>query len=386
MAADTAAPNRRLIVLAAGGTGGHLFPAQALAEALIRRGFTIHLMTDERVKDYGKDFPAAAFHEIPSATLNLSEPFRVIPRFWRLANGYATALATLRNLGPAAVVGFGGYPSLPPVLAASRLKIPTCIHDQNAVMGRANRILARFATIIASSFPEIVNLPEKAKGRLRYTGNPVRAIVIAERGKPFRMPKADEPFRLVIFGGSQGARFFAEFGPQLMKALPNAVRRKLNVVQQCRPEDLERVGEAYKALGVAHDLQAFFSDLPKRIAEAQLVLCRSGASTVAELAVIGRPAIYVPLPHAVDNDQLRNAEFMAKAGAGWVRQQAQLTAEDLAAFVTRLRYDDGELLRAASAALEQGRPDAAERLAELVEELATGPATIERGHHNEASP
>jgi UDP-N-acetylglucosamine--N-acetylmuramyl-(pentapeptide) pyrophosphoryl-undecaprenol N-acetylglucosamine transferase len=378
MTAAIAAQTKRLVVLAAGGTGGHLFPAQALAEALIKRGLCVHLMTDERVKDYGKDFPAEQIHQIPSATLNFSEPFRIIPRFWRLANGYATALATLRNLAPAAVVGFGGYPSLPPVLAAARLKIPTCIHDQNAVMGRANRILARFVTVIASSFPEIGNLPEKAKNRIRYTGNPVRAIVIAERGKPFRMPKADEPFRLVIFGGSQGARFFAEFGPQLMKALPNAVRRNLSIVQQCRPEDLQRVGEVYQALGVAHDLQAFFSDLPKRIAESQLVLCRAGASTVAELAVIGRPAVYVPLPHAVDNDQLRNAEFMAKAGAGWVRPQAQLTPEDLAAFLTRLRYDDGELSRAASAALDQGRPDAAERLAELVDELAAGSAIVER--------
>ena len=378
MALDPPVSRKRLVVLAAGGTGGHLFPAQALAEALIRRGFAIHLMTDERVKDYGKNFPAERIHEIPSATLSFSEPLRLIPRFWRLTRGYSAAMTRLREVAPAAVVGFGGYPSLPPVLAASRLKIPTCIHDQNAVMGRANRILAHVATAVASSFPEIVNLPGKAKGRLRYTGNPVRAIVLAERGRPYHMPKADEPFQLVIFGGSQGARFFADFGPELMKALPNAVRRNLHVVQQCRPEDLERVGEAYQALGVAHDLQAFFSDLPKRIAESQLVLCRSGASTVAELAVIGRPAIYVPLPHAVDNDQLRNAEFMAKAGAGWVRPQAQLTAEDLAAFVTRLRYDDGELLRAASSALEQGRPDAAERLAELVEDLATSPAHTER--------
>ena len=240
-----------------------------------------------------------------------------------------------------------------------QLKIPSVIHDQNAVMGRANRMLAKHATRVASSFPELANLPAHARSKLVITGNPVRDVVLKERQHPIRAPNAAETFRLLVFGGSQGARFFAEFMPDVMKELPEAVRRNIHVTQQCRAEDLDRVKTAFAQLGFAHELQPFFMDMPNRIASSHLVFCRSGASTIAELGVIGRPAIMVPLPHALDNDQLSNAESFANAGAGWIRQQGNLTAPDLAAFLTRLRYQETELNAAAAAALGHGKPDAA---------------------------
>ena len=362
--------NSRLVMLAAGGTGGHLFPAQALAEALVRRGYAIHLMTDERVRDYGRAFPALETHLVPAATITPSKPFLLPLQLLKLYRGYRSARAILERLKPVAVAGFGGYPSFPPVIAASRLGIPCCIHDQNAVMGRANRVLSRYADAVASSFPALGKLPEQCKNKLRYTGNPVRGIVLAKQGAPYQPAAADQPFNLLVFGGSQGARFFAEFMPEVLKLLPKAVLRNLKVVQQCRPEDIERVKAAYGALELSFELASFFADMPQRFADAQLIVCRSGASTIAELGVIGRPAVMVPLPHSLDNDQLHNAEFLAQKGGGWVMPQADLTAQEFAAFLTRLRYQDDELAGAAHAALELGMPDAAERLADVVEDLA----------------
>jgi UDP-N-acetylglucosamine--N-acetylmuramyl-(pentapeptide) pyrophosphoryl-undecaprenol N-acetylglucosamine transferase len=374
MALHAQEPNR-LVVLAAGGTGGHLFPAQALAEALVRRGYVIHLMTDERVRDYGRSFPALETHLVPAATISPSKPFLLPAQLMRLYKGYRAARDVLAKLNPAALAGFGGYPSFPPVIAASRLGIPCCIHDQNAVMGRANRVLSRYADAVASSFPSLERLPEASKNKLRYTGNPVRGIVLEKEAAPYEPAAADAPFNLLVFGGSQGARFFAEFVPEAIKLLPRAVLRQLRIVQQCRPEDIERVKAAYGALDIAFELASFFADMPQRFADAQLIICRSGASTIAELGVIGRPAVMVPLPHALDNDQLHNAEFFAGRGGGWVMPQADLNPQEFAAFLTRLRYQDDELAGAARAALAQGMPDAAERLADLVEDLAHGANT-----------
>jgi UDP-N-acetylglucosamine--N-acetylmuramyl-(pentapeptide) pyrophosphoryl-undecaprenol N-acetylglucosamine transferase len=263
------------------------------------------------------------------------------------------------------------------LLAAARLDIPSLVHEQNAVMGRANRVLALAVDRVASSFPALARLPQRAKGKLVHTGNPVRDNVLAEAGAPYQAPSADAPFHLLVFGGSQGARFFAEFMPSAMRALPRAVLKTLKVVQQCRPEDLEGVRAAYQELELEAELQPFFSDMPKRIAAAHLVLCRSGASTIAELGVIGRPAVLVPLPHSIDNDQLRNAESFAGAGGGWLRPQGEFKPEEFAAFLTRLRYQEQELQAAAKAALGHGNPDAAQRLADLVESLAAARQTKE---------
>ena len=359
--------SRGTFVLAAGGTGGHLFPAQALAEELTRRGYTIHLMTDERVRDYGKSFPAAETHIVPSATLSLSKPWLVPGKALRLYGGYRTARAILKTVRPLAVIGFGGYPSFPPILAAARLAIPSCVHDQNAVMGRANRVLARWADAVASSFPNLQGLPAGAESKLTITGNPVRDVALKEKAAPY--PPFDG-FSLLIFGGSQGAQFFGEFMPKVFAAMPAEERAGIRLVQQVRPENMDEVTKAYRAMGLDCELQPFFMDMPKRIANAHLLICRSGASTIAELGVIGRPAIMVPLPHALDNDQLRNAESFAAAGAGWVHPQASLTPQGLAQFLTSLRSQQRQLQQAAAAALSHGRPDAAERLADLAEKLA----------------
>jgi len=353
--------DRLTIALAAGGTGGHLFPAQALAETLRGRGVAVHLLTDPRGMEYAGRFPAEALHHVPSATLTLSKPAGLPAQAWTLLSGYRRARAL--------VVGFGGYPSLPPLIAAQHLGIPTALHEQNAVMGRANRIVARGASVIATSFPKLANVSEAVHLKATMTGNPVRATVIAAR-RPYRAPRADEPFSLLVFGGSQGARFFSETMPAALEQLATPVRRTLTLVQQCRPEDMTAVQQKTSALGVKALLQPFFADLPERIASAHLVICRAGASTIAELGVIGRPAILVPLPHALESDQLRNAESFAAGGAGWVKPQAELDPGGLAAFITRLRCADGELAAAAAAAARQGRPDAAERLADLVLSLA----------------
>jgi UDP-N-acetylglucosamine--N-acetylmuramyl-(pentapeptide) pyrophosphoryl-undecaprenol N-acetylglucosamine transferase len=359
--------SKRTFVLAAGGTGGHLFPAQALAEELGRRGHAVHLMTDERVRDYGKSFPAAETHVVPSATLSLSKPWLVPARALRLYGGYRTARAILQRVRPAAVIGFGGYPSFPPILAAARLRIPSCVHDQNAVMGRANRVLARWADAVASSFPNLQGLPPGAEQKLTVTGNPVRDIALEQKAAPY--PPFDR-FSLLVFGGSQGAQFFGEFMPKVFAAMPAGERSGIRLVQQVRAENMDAVSRSYREMGLDCELNPFFMDMPRRIADAHLVVCRSGASTIAELGVIGRPAIMVPLPHAIDNDQLRNAESFAAAGAGWVHPQASLTPEGLAQFLTSLRSQQRQLQQAAAAALGHGKPDAAKRLADLAERLA----------------
>jgi UDP-N-acetylglucosamine--N-acetylmuramyl-(pentapeptide) pyrophosphoryl-undecaprenol N-acetylglucosamine transferase len=354
-------------MLAAGGTGGHLFPAQSLAEVLKARGFSTQLMTDERVRDYGKDFPATKTHIVEAATLSLRDPLRLPIKAWQLMRGYHRAKAILRAEQPAVVVGFGGYPSFAPIQAASSLSISTVIHEQNAVLGRANAALAGKARVVAGSFPEVIGLKPELASKFVFTGNPVRSLVLKEKASPFPLWTVDGEKRLVIFGGSQGARFFSDFMPKVFEGLPEATRRSLSVVQQCRPEDIERTSQAYKEMGLRCDLQPFFMDMPKRIAAAHLIIGRSGASTIAELGVIGRPAVLVPLPGALDNDQLRNAESFANAGAGWVRPQADLQPGEFSAFIYGLLGDGLKLAAAAQCALKHGRPDAAERLADVVQ-------------------
>lgn len=364
------AGGKGLIVLAAGGTGGHLFPAQALAEALTARGYGTLLMTDARGMTWRERFPGEVMR-IPSATVTPGRPWRVPVQVFTLLRGFLKARGFLKGAMPLAVAGFGGYPSVPPLFAAQHLRIPTLLHEQNAVMGRANRFLARRASAIATSFPKVTGLDGVLQKKATFTGNPVRAAVLAAADAPYEPPEeADAPFHLLIFGGSQGARFFSEMMPEVIAALPSAVRRHLIITQQCRPEDLDSVREAYARLEVNATLAPFFDDMPQRMAQAHLVIARAGASTVAELAVIGRPAILVPLPHALDNDQLRNARAFSEAGAGWLMRQEEITAEKLAALITRLRYAPADLRSAHAAAKTLARPDAASRLADMVEELA----------------
>lgn len=360
------------IVVAAGGTGGHLFPGQALAQELRRRGRRIVLMTDERVQHFDKLFPGADIYAVPSATPTNRGLVGLAQAAPAIVSGIAQAFGILGRIEPAVVIGFGGYPTLPPLAAAILRGIPACVHEQNAVLGRVNRLVAPFVQAIASTFAAPKFLKARDAGKLVVTGNPVRDAVIAEAGAPYAAPDAAGPIHLLVFGGSQGARILSDIVPGALALLGDALKSRLEVVQQARPEDIERVRSIYHRAGIRTTLQSFFDDMPARIAKAQLVIGRSGASTVSELSVIGRPAILVPLPHSLDNDQKANAEKMQSAGAAWTIEQANLSEAALAAKLTELFGDPSLLTEAAKAALAQGQPRAVRRLADLVEALGRG--------------
>jgi UDP-N-acetylglucosamine--N-acetylmuramyl-(pentapeptide) pyrophosphoryl-undecaprenol N-acetylglucosamine transferase len=360
----------RPILLAAGGTGGHLFPAAALAQELKRRGYEVDLATDERAEKYQSEFPARAIHRIPSATFASRSPVAMAKTFARLFSGYLKARNLLSTVDPLAVIGFGGYPTLPPIMAARSLGIPTAIHEQNAVMGRANRFLSRFADRIALSFSPTKRLHRSAEGRAQVTGTPVRDAVLAYRDVPYVAPEPAGRFLLLVFGGSQGAHFFSEVLPQALPLLASPFRWRLTIVQQAREEDLAALREAYKEAGIAAHLGSFFRDLPERVATAHLVIARAGASTVAELMAIGRPCLLVPLPHALDNDQLENATRLQDGGGGWCIEQSELTPERLARELDRLSSAPELLAEAAAKAKAMSETEAVTKLADLAEELA----------------
>ena len=359
------------VVLSAGGTGGHLFPAQALATELVRRGRRIVVMTDARAKNYGSAFPGAEIETVPSASpANAGLVGKLLVPV-EIVRGVVVGLFKLFRLKPDVVVGFGGYPSLPTMLAASLARYPTAIHEQNAVLGRVNRLIAKHTSAIATSFPFMLHAP-RGSSRVVYTGNPVRPEAVTLAHAPYDAPGREERMRLLIFGGSQGARALSELVPPAIALLPNDIRSRLSVVQQCRPEDIDLVRAAYAALDVPAEVAEFFSDLPKRIADAHLVICRSGASTVSELAVIGRPAILIPYPFATDDHQTANAEVLSTAGGAWLIQQRDLTAERLAELLVETLSSPSKLSTCAAAAAALGKPDAAKRLADLVERISGG--------------
>ena len=317
-------------MLAAGGTGGHLFPAFALAQELARRAIPVDLVTDMRGDRYGGDFPARAVYRVASATLSQRSLFGAARTSWTLLRGIAAAFKLLGEVRPGAVIGFGGYPAFPPLVAAKLRRIPSAVHEQNAVLGRANRLLAGRVDAIATSFEQTKHLEGPALGRARLTGNPVRDLVIDWSSRAYQAPAHDGPFSLLVFGGSQGARFFSDMVPPALTLLPPEMRAALFVVQQCREEDLAGVEQAYRAAGVRAHLATFFPNLPEEMAKAHLVIGRAGASTVAELTVMGRPAILVPLPHAIDNDQLNNAKRLADSGGAWCIEQKKWPYDTLA--------------------------------------------------------
>ncbi|MGL4397099.1 MAG: undecaprenyldiphospho-muramoylpentapeptide beta-N-acetylglucosaminyltransferase [Hyphomicrobium sp.] len=358
--------NERSVMLAAGGTGGHLFPAFALAEELIGRGVAVDLITDMRGDRYGSGFPARAVHQVPAATLASRSPVDAVKTALALARGTKAAYTIIGKVRPSVVIGFGGYPTYPPLVAARLRGVATAIHEQNAVLGRANRMLAPRVTAIATSFERTKYLDDATAGKVTFTGNPVRQSVIAAAARGYEPVTADGPFRVLVFGGSQGARFFADSVPPALLALPEAMRRRLHVVQQARDEDLARVNSAYAEAGITAEVAPFFKDLPEKMAAAHLVVGRAGASTVAELTVIGRPSILVPLPHALDNDQLNNALRLAEAGGGWCIEQKDLSRERFTAEFARLLAAPDVLAAAASGAKRAGRPDAVQRLADFV--------------------
>lgn len=360
------------IVIAAGGTGGHLFPGQALAQELRRRGRKIVLMTDERVQRFDKLFPEADIFEVPSATPSGGGLVGMVKAVPSIIAGIARSIAVLQRVKPAALIGCGGYPTLPPVAAAIVRGVPCCVHEQNAVLGRVNRLVAPHVHAVASTFEAPKFLKSRDASKLVLTGNPVRDAVIAQADRPYQAPQSNGLFHLLVFGGSQGARVMSDVVPGALALLPQEMRARLRVVQQARPEDIERVRGIYEEAGIAAELASFFDDMPERIAAAHLVIGRSGASTVSELSVIGRPAILVPLPHSLDNDQKANAEKFGSAGAGWMIEQKDFTEEMLSSRLQTLFNNPGELVAAAQAAKKMGQPQAVRELANLVEALGRG--------------
>lgn len=366
---------QRSILLAAGGTGGHLFPAFALAEELARRGLAVDLVTDMRGDRYGTGFPARTVYQIPSATPGSKKnPITLARTGFTLARGVMKARKLLHTLKPAAVVGFGGYPTVPPLIAARMLGIPAVIHEQNAVLGRANRLLARSAAAVATSFRSTRFLDGALAAKARFTGNPVRDVVIRAAETPYPPPTADGPFHLLVFGGSQGARYFSEAVPPALASLPPEVRARLRLVQQARPEDAAAVEAATAAAGISAEIAPFFKNLPDIMAQSHLVVARAGASSVAELAVIGRPSILVPLPHSLDSDQLENAVNLAESGGSWCIEQKDLTLLRLAEELGRLCADPATLVSAAAKAKAEGRADAVRLLADVVQDVAAARA------------
>ncbi|BCJ91413.1 UDP-N-acetylglucosamine--N-acetylmuramyl-(pentapeptide) pyrophosphoryl-undecaprenol N-acetylglucosamine transferase [Terrihabitans soli] len=359
----------RPVLLAAGGTGGHLFPAEALAAELAKRGVPVDLITDPRAKEYAGNFPARAVYAVDSATFGSKNPLAIFKAAAKIGLGFGESARLIRKLKPRALVGFGGYPSLPPLLAGQLLGVPTIIHEQNAVMGRANRILAPRATRIGMGFPNLTNAKPGLLEKATHVGNPVREAV-RTAASTYAAPEAGGPIRLLSFGGSQGARIMSVTVPPAIAALEPELRARLKIVQQSRPEDLEHAEEIYRKAGVKAELSPFFRDLPQRMADAHLVIARSGASTVAELCVIGRPSFLVPLPHSLDNDQLENARSLEAAGGGTLVPQAEFTPANLARLLTDLLAKPQTLSGQAKAASAYARPDAAARLADLVLEAA----------------
>jgi UDP-N-acetylglucosamine--N-acetylmuramyl-(pentapeptide) pyrophosphoryl-undecaprenol N-acetylglucosamine transferase len=359
-----------LILLAAGGTGGHLFPAEALGVELIRRGLRVRLATDSRASRYSGLFSKDTIDLVPSATVRSRAPWSLAYTGLMLAAGTAVSLSLMRRLKPAAVVGFGGYPTLPPLIAARLFGVPGIIHEANAVLGRANRFLSRHVNAIATSLPGVLNRDPTLAGKTTIVGTPMRPGILAAAGMKYVPPELTGPFRLLVIGGSQGARVMADIVPGAIERLQAALWNRLVLTQQVREEDMARVRAVYDRLKINAELAPFFSDLPARLASHDLVVSRSGAGTVAELAAVGRPSILVPLPGSIDQDQFANAGVLAQVNGAIRIAQADFTPDRLAAEISALAAEPARLAAIAAKAGSIGRLDAAERLADLVMKVA----------------
>jgi len=355
-------------VVAAGGTGGHMFPAEALARELAARGWSVTLATDARGDAYAANFPADERLALNAATFSPRDPIGAARGAAAIFRGVSQARRAFARLDPAVVAGFGGYPSLPALLAALSQGRPTVIHEQNAVLGRVNRFLSSRATVVASAFPTLEKASAAVGARAQAVGNPVRADIRALFGRAYA-PPTDE-IRLLVTGGSQGARLLSETVPAAVAALPEALRRRLRVDQQTRAENADAARATYAAAGVRATVEPFFRDMAARLAETHLLIGRAGASTVSELAVAGVPSILIPLAIATDDHQTLNARLLTDAGAAEAIDERELTAERLTATLAAMLADPAALARRAAAAQAVAKPDAAERLADLVERTA----------------
>ncbi|PPR61758.1 MAG: UDP-N-acetylglucosamine--N-acetylmuramyl-(pentapeptide) pyrophosphoryl-undecaprenol N-acetylglucosamine transferase [Alphaproteobacteria bacterium MarineAlpha4_Bin2] len=362
----------RLIVLAAGGTGGHIFPAQALAAELRGRGYRLAIMSDHRSQAFDGVLGELEAYRIDAAGVSGKGYLAKAAALLRLTRGYLQARRLLRRIDPVLVVGFGSYPSAPTVLAAQHLGLKTLIHEQNAVLGRANRLLARKATRVATAFEIVRELRAADRRKSVCTGNPVRPEFVSARDRPYAPPSADGDVDLLVVGGSQGAKILGEIVPQALAMLEEALRVRVRVTLQCREEGIGLAKRDLRHANVRAEVASFFDDIPERFVATALVICRSGASTVAELTAVGRPALLVPFPHATDDHQTANAVEFCDAGGGWIVQQNALSPETLAERLEFLLKPGPTLAVAASCARQIGKPEAAERLADLVAEILDG--------------
>jgi UDP-N-acetylglucosamine--N-acetylmuramyl-(pentapeptide) pyrophosphoryl-undecaprenol N-acetylglucosamine transferase len=371
------------ILLAAGGTGGHMFPAEALARALLARGLAVDLATDERGGGFGDRLPQVKVHRIASGGVAGKGALVRLRNFARLGMGFIQSRSLLRRLRPAVVVGFGGYPSIPPLAAAQRSGVPTLLHEQNAVMGRANRFLAKRAARLALSFDQVQFAEMMPDNRRTVTGNPVRPEISAIADAAYAAPRAGEKVRLFVMGGSLGARVFGRAVPEAVALLSADLRDRISITQQARAEDLAQAQEDYRALGLTAELKPFFDDVPERLRQAHLLITRAGASTIAELSAAGRPAILVPLPNSIDDHQKTNARALDSVGGGWLLPESSLSPGALANILQEVLADPARLEKAAAAARSLGKRGAADRLADLVINLLPqdARAALREGSH-----
>jgi UDP-N-acetylglucosamine--N-acetylmuramyl-(pentapeptide) pyrophosphoryl-undecaprenol N-acetylglucosamine transferase len=362
----------RHFVLAAGGTGGHMIPAHAVAQELMARGHHVALVTDERGAKIPGIFESAQVHVMPAGRMTRN------PASWpgavkAILAGRAMSRRLNETFRPTAVVGFGGYPAMPALLGALADGIPTAIHEQNAVLGRVNRLLAGRVDAIVTAYPDVERLKSRHAGKVHLIGNPVREEVKQLREEEFPALTDESVFRLLVIGGSQGASILSNVVPEGLSMLPVALRRRLQVTQQCRAEDIDRVRKTYAEMEIPADLATYFNDVPEKLGWSHLVIARAGASTLAELTCAGRPAILVPLPSAMDDHQTANAREMTQSGGARTIPQSRFTAVELAKQMQKMAMEPGALQNAAKRAWNCGRPDAARDMADLLESIGRAP-------------
>ncbi|MBK9587571.1 MAG: undecaprenyldiphospho-muramoylpentapeptide beta-N-acetylglucosaminyltransferase [Sphingomonadales bacterium] len=362
----------RHFVLAAGGTGGHMMPAHALAAELLARGHHVALVTDERGARIPGLFEDVPVHILPAGRIT-GNPLSWPGGLRSIWSGRRMALRLYDAFEPAAVIGFGGYPAFPALSAAHSAGIPTAVHEQNAVLGRVNRLVANRVQAIATAYPDIKRIAARNLVKVHLVGNPVREDVLALRERPYPLLDAEGVFRVLVIGGSQGATILSDVVPDGLAMLPEALRRRLQVTQQCRVEDIDAVRARYQKLGIPADLATYMTDIPERLAWTHLVIGRAGASTIAELTAAGRPAILIPLPSATDDHQTENVREMVAAGGARAIRQDRFTPVELAKQMQKLGLDPQGLTNAARAAHNCGRPRATADLADLVESLGRTP-------------
>jgi len=366
----------RHYVLAAGGTGGHMVPAHAVAQELAARGHRVALVTDERGARIPGLFDDVQTHILPAGRMT-KDPRGWPKAFRAIREGRAMARRLYETFEPSAVVGFGGYPAMPALLGAFAERIPTIIHEQNAVLGRVNRLVAGKVAAIATAYPEVRRLGARHAGKVHLVGNPVREAVLALRDEPFPVFSDESVLRLLVTGGSQGATILSSVVPAGLAMLPVSLRRRLQVTQQCRPEDIEAVRALYAEMEIPADLATYIEDMPTKLGWAHLVIGRAGASTIAELTAAGRPAILIPLPSAMDNHQAYNVLEMVKAGGARAIDQSKFTPSELAKQMQKLAMEPGALQNAAARARACGRPDAVRDMCDLIESFGPAPQTID---------